>query len=91
VKTFASFDGATIAYHDEGEGFPVILLHGYGVDALGQFGSFERILPSLKKDKSFLSKLSVVSLPCPILPPKDARGLFRRTLFRSRQEQETNG
>ena len=47
LKTFITFDGATIAYHDEGEGSPVILLHGYGVDGLGQFGNFERILPLL--------------------------------------------
>ena len=49
LKTFVSFDGANIAYHDEGEGSPVILLHGYGVDGLGQFGSFERILPILEE------------------------------------------
>ena len=49
LKTFKTFDGATIAYHDEGEGSPVILLHGYGVDGLGQFGNFERILPILEK------------------------------------------
>jgi hypothetical protein len=48
VKAFQSFDGATISYHDQGEGFPVILLHGYGVDSLGQFGSFERILSVLE-------------------------------------------
>jgi pimeloyl-ACP methyl ester carboxylesterase len=32
MKAFTSFDGVQIAYHDEGEGRPVILLHGYGVD-----------------------------------------------------------
>ena len=49
LKTFVTFDGATIAYHDEGEGSPVILSHGYGVDGLGQFGNLERILPLLEK------------------------------------------
>jgi hypothetical protein len=37
VKTFTSFDGIRIAYHDEGEGPAVILLHGGYVDELGQF------------------------------------------------------
>ena len=48
MDTFTSFDGIRIAYHDEGEGQAVILLHGGYVDGLGQFGDFERILPLLK-------------------------------------------
>ena len=47
MNSFASFDGIRIASHDEGEGPAVILLHGFGVDGLGQFGEFERILPIL--------------------------------------------
>jgi pimeloyl-ACP methyl ester carboxylesterase len=49
VNTFTSFDGIRIAYHDEGEGPAVILVHGFGVDGLRQFGDFERILPGLEK------------------------------------------
>ena len=49
MKTFKTFDGATIAYHDEGEGSPVILLHGYGVDGLGQIGNIERKLAQQEK------------------------------------------
>jgi hypothetical protein len=45
MRAFTSFDGLRIAYHDGGEGPAVILLHGFGVDGLGQFGEFERILP----------------------------------------------
>jgi pimeloyl-ACP methyl ester carboxylesterase len=41
MHTFTSFDGTRIAYSDEGDGPAVILLHGFGVDALGQFGEFE--------------------------------------------------
>jgi len=36
MNTFTSFDGIRIAYHDEGAGPAVILLHGFGVDGLGQ-------------------------------------------------------
>jgi pimeloyl-ACP methyl ester carboxylesterase len=32
VPTFASFDGTTLAYHDEGDGAVVILLHGFAAD-----------------------------------------------------------
>ena len=70
MKTFITFDGATIAYHDEGEGSPVILLHGYGVDGLGQFGNFERILPLLQKRQTLLIEAAP---PVPD-PPVDGRG-----------------
>jgi pimeloyl-ACP methyl ester carboxylesterase len=49
LNTFRSFDGVRIAFYDEGEGPAVILLHGFGVDGLSQFGEFERILPLLEK------------------------------------------
>src|SRR5438067_1210410 len=50
VLGFISFDGAEIAYRDQGRGHAVVLLHGGGgVDGLGQFGSFEHILPVLEK------------------------------------------
>ena len=32
MPTFASFDGTTLAYHDDGDGQPVILLHGFAAD-----------------------------------------------------------
>jgi pimeloyl-ACP methyl ester carboxylesterase len=71
VKNFQSFDGANIAYHDEGEGSPVILLHGYGVDGLGQFGSFERILPILEaRQKLFIETFGAA----PPLPEPSAEG-----------------
>jgi pimeloyl-ACP methyl ester carboxylesterase len=71
VKSFQSFDGASIAFHDEGHGFPVILLHGYGADALGQFGSFERILPILEaRQKLFIDTFGAP----PPLPDPPAGG-----------------
>jgi len=45
MNRFRSFGGIEIAYHDEGEGPPVILLHGGYLEGLGQFGDFERFLP----------------------------------------------
>jgi pimeloyl-ACP methyl ester carboxylesterase len=32
MSTFASFDGTELFYEDEGDGFPVILLHGFAAD-----------------------------------------------------------
>jgi pimeloyl-ACP methyl ester carboxylesterase len=76
VKTFASFDGATLAYHDEGEGFPVILLHGYGVDGLGQFGSFERILPILEERQRLFIETFGGAPPLPDPPPEGRPGII---------------
>jgi pimeloyl-ACP methyl ester carboxylesterase len=57
MNTFISFDGVRIAYHDEGEGPTVILLHGFGVDGLGQFGDFERIRPILEKRQEMFQEV----------------------------------
>ena len=32
MNRFRSYDGTTIAFHDEGSGPAVMLLHGYGLD-----------------------------------------------------------
>jgi hypothetical protein len=73
MHTFKSFDGIQIAYHDEGEGPAVILLHGVGVDGLGQFGDFERILPILENDKRFSERCLAERLRFPILPSKEGQ------------------
>src|SRR6516164_10969206 len=73
LKTFVTFDGATIAYHDEGEGSPVILSHGYGVDGLGQFGNLERILPLLEKRQTLFIEAFGGAPPVPD-PPVGGRG-----------------
>lgn len=72
LKSIASFDGATIAYHDDGDGPPFILLHGYGVDALGQFGSFERILPILEERQRLFIQTFGGAPPLPD-PPAEGR------------------
>jgi pimeloyl-ACP methyl ester carboxylesterase len=76
LNTFASFDGATIAYHDEGEGSPVILLHGYGVDALGQFGSFELILPILEERQKLFIETFGGAPPLPDPPAEGRKGII---------------
>jgi pimeloyl-ACP methyl ester carboxylesterase len=72
VKNFRSFDGAIIAYHDQGEGSPVVLLHGYGVDALGQFGSFEGIQPLLQERQKLFVETFGAAPPLPD-PPAEGR------------------
>jgi pimeloyl-ACP methyl ester carboxylesterase len=77
MNTFKSFDGIQIAYHDEGEGPAVILLHGFGVDGLGQFGDFERILPILEKRQEMFREVfgGAPALPD---PPREGRpGMVR--------------
>ena len=76
LKSFASFDRATIAYQDEGEGSPVILLHGYGVDGLGQFGSFERILPLLEERQKLFIETFGAAPPLPDPPAEGRPGII---------------
>lgn len=77
MNTFVSFDGIRIAYYDEGDGPAVILLHGFGVDGLGQFGDFERILPILEKRQKMFREVFGAATPPPD-PPLDGRpGLVR--------------
>src|SRR5215470_3131313 len=72
MNSFTSFDGIRIAYHDEGNGPPVILLHGGYADGLGQFGDFERVLPILEKRQQMFREFFGGALPLPN-PPLDGR------------------
>ena len=75
MHTFTSFDGLHIAYHDEGEGATVLLLHGFGVDALGQFGDFECIRPRLEKRQQMFREVFGGALPLPNPPAEGRPGL----------------
>ena len=75
MHTFTSFDGLRIAYHDEGEGPAVVLLHGFGVDALGQFGDFERIRATLEKRQQMFREFFGGALPLPNPPAEGRTGL----------------
>jgi len=77
VQTFTSFDGLRIAFHDEGKGPAVILLHGFGVDALGQFGDFERIRPLLEKRQQMFREVFGAAPPLPDPPAEGRPGLAR--------------
>ena len=56
MKTFITFDGATIAYHDEGEGSLLSFCTAMALMALGNSGISSGFSPYLKKDKRFSSK-----------------------------------
>jgi len=80
LNTFISFDGIQIAYHDAGDGPAVILLHGGYVDALGQFGDFERIIPGLKRLQEMFREVFGAAPPLPNPPPEGRPGLARTLL-----------
>lgn len=80
MHTFTSSDGTRIAYHDEGNGPAVILLHGFGVDGLGQFGEFERILPGLEKRQAMFRQ-AFGGAPLLSDPPPEGRLGLARTLL----------
>lgn len=75
MHAFTSFDGTRIAYHDEGTGPAVILLHGFGLDALGQFGEFERVLPLLEKRQAMFREAFGAAPPLPNPPSEGRLGL----------------
>lgn len=77
MNTFRSFDGLQIAYHDEGTGPAVLLLHGGYVDGLSQFGDFERILPLAERRQQMFREVFGGALPLPNPPIEGRRGLVR--------------
>lgn len=80
MNTFTSFDGIHIAYHDQGEGRAVILLHGGYVDGLGQFGDFERILPLMQERQEMFREFVGGALPPPNPPLEGRPGVVRALL-----------
>jgi pimeloyl-ACP methyl ester carboxylesterase len=80
MKTFQSFDGIQIAYHDEGNGPAVILLHGGFLDGMGQFGDFERVLPIAQRRQEMFREVFGGALPLPNPPAEGRPGLMRALL-----------
>jgi pimeloyl-ACP methyl ester carboxylesterase len=71
MNPFTSFDGIRIAYDDQGEGPPVVLLHGGYADGLNQFGDFERVLPLLEKRQEMFRQFFGERFLFPILPSRE--------------------
>jgi pimeloyl-ACP methyl ester carboxylesterase len=78
MKSFPSFDGTRIAYHDEGEGPAVILLHGFAVDGLGQYGHIDRLRPAFEAARAWLREMLGAEPPQPDLPAEGRPGLIAR-------------
>lgn len=78
MKRFASFDGTRIAYSDEGTGPAVVLLHGFGMSGLDNFGSFDRLLPKLEKSRALIRELMGAAPPLPVPPAEGRPGLAAR-------------
>jgi pimeloyl-ACP methyl ester carboxylesterase len=80
MKSFTSFDGIRIAYHDEGAGPVVVLLHGFGLDGLGNFGHFNRSRPVLERTVSLFREEMGFAPPMPDPPLEGKAGLIARLL-----------
>jgi pimeloyl-ACP methyl ester carboxylesterase len=78
MNLFSSFDGTRIAYSDEGEGPAVILLRGFGVDGLDNFGPFERLLPKLERTNALLRERFGAAPPLPSPLDEGRPGLAAR-------------
>src|ERR671939_502181 len=80
MNSFTSFDGTRIAYYDEGAGPVVILLHGFGLDGLGNFGHFDRSRPTLERTLSLFREEMGFAPPMPDPPLEGRAGLSARLL-----------
>jgi len=80
MNTFTSFDGTRIAYYDEGTGPVVILLHGYGADALSHYGHFDRSRPLLEKNLALFKEHFGKAPPMPNPPAEGQCGLIHYLL-----------
>ena len=78
MNMFTSFDGTRIAYHDEGAGPAVILLHGFGTDGLTQFGGFDRLRGQFDKLRALFREHMGFEPPAPEPPAEGRPGLIPR-------------
>jgi pimeloyl-ACP methyl ester carboxylesterase len=80
MNTFTSFDGTRIAYHDTGTGPTVILLHGYGLNALTNYGHFDLSRALIEKNLAMFKEKFGVAPPMPNPPAGGQPGLIARLL-----------
>jgi pimeloyl-ACP methyl ester carboxylesterase len=78
MNTFPSFDRTRIAYHDEGTGPAVLLLHGFGTDGLTQFGDFSRLRGQLETLRALFREHMGFEPPLPEPPAEGKPGLVPR-------------
>lgn len=78
MHTFTSFDGTRIAYHDEGDGPAVVLLHGFGTDGMTQFGDFAQVRGQLEKLLALFREHMGFEPPLPEPPVEGRPGLVAR-------------
>jgi pimeloyl-ACP methyl ester carboxylesterase len=76
MNDFRSFDGTRIAFHDEGTGPAVMLLHGWGFDGLGNFGHFERSRALIERTLSIWRETLGPAPPMPDPPEEGRSGLL---------------
>jgi pimeloyl-ACP methyl ester carboxylesterase len=82
MHKFTSFDGTRIAYHDEGRGPAVVLLHGYGLDALTNYGHFEHSRALIQQNLDLFKREFGVAPPMPDPPAEGRAGLIAALLER---------
>jgi pimeloyl-ACP methyl ester carboxylesterase len=80
MNTFRSVDGTTIAFNDEGIGPAVVLLHGYGLDGLGNFGHFDRSRSQFERTLELWRAELGPAPPMPDPPREGQPGLIPRLL-----------
>ena len=77
MNSFCSFDGTRINFHDDGSsGRVVMLLHGYGLDALGNYGDFERSRGAIERNLAMFKEKFGVAPPMPAPPAEGRAGLM---------------
>ena len=73
MESFVSFNGIRIAYQDKGAGPAVILLHGFGLDGLQNFGHFDLSRPMLERTISMFRQETGFAPPMPDPRPRGGR------------------
>src|SRR5215216_2281280 len=80
MNSLVSFDGTRIAYHDEGTGPAVILLHGFGLNGLQNFGHFDLSRTMLERTISMFREEMGFAPAMPGPPIEGRCGLIARLL-----------
>src|SRR4051812_10787044 len=80
TDSFTSFDGTRIAFIDQGSGPAVLLLHGYGLNALTNWGHFDHSRALIAKNLEMFKEKFGVAPPVPNPPPEGQPGLIARLL-----------